>query len=115
MKANVSIDLTDDQRIALANVIDGKVTQRKATRADVVAACQGAIDGLLAIAGSQVERAERVEPDPVTARATRRPSWTDHPNLTKYAEEIAEGIARNGFSAEQAESYKRGWANSGTR
>ena len=115
MKANVSIELTDDQRVALANVIDGKVNKRKASRGDVVAACQGAIDALLAIAGTTTDRAERVEPDPMTARATRRPTWTEHPNLVKFADQIAAGIAENNFNAEQAESYKRGWANSGQR
>lgn len=113
MKTNVSIELSDDQRRALANAIDGKVNQRMASRSDVNAVAQGAIDALLAIAGTETQRAERVEPDPITARQTRRPSWQDHPNLTRYANEIKEGMARAratipGFSEE---SYLRGWTS----
>jgi hypothetical protein len=117
MKTNVSIELTDDQRRALANAIDGKANQRMASRSDVNAVAQGAVDALLAIAGAEFERAERVEPDPITARQTKLPSWQDHPNLTRYANEIAEGIARArakipGFSEQ---SYLRGWTSGSFR
>jgi hypothetical protein len=35
MKTNVSIDLDDDQRRILANIIDGKTSRRMITRAEV--------------------------------------------------------------------------------
>ena len=113
MKTNVAIELDDDQRRALANAIDGKVNQRMASRADVNAVAQGAVDALLAIAGGLTKREERVEPDPITARQTREPSWMDHPNLTRYADEIEKGMAKArasipGFSEE---SYLRGWTS----
>ena len=117
MKTNVSIELSDDQRRALANAIDGKANQRMASRSDVNAVAQGAVDALLAIAGSQFERAERVEPDPITARQTRRPSWEDHPNLTRYANEIKEGMAkaRASIPAFNEQSYLRGWTSNNFR
>jgi hypothetical protein len=47
MKTNVLIELDDVQLSALANLIDGKTTKRKATRKDVVSLCQQHIGGLL--------------------------------------------------------------------
>ena len=48
MKTNVSLDLTDDQRRQLANLIDGKVTQRLATRKEIVTFTRQHIAGLVA-------------------------------------------------------------------
>ncbi len=47
MKTNVSIELTDQERCVLADMIDGKRTKRLATRAEVVAICQQHVGGLL--------------------------------------------------------------------
>jgi len=46
MKTNVSIELSDEERRALADVIDGKVSKRLATRAEVVEICRRHIAGL---------------------------------------------------------------------
>ncbi len=108
MKTNVSIELSDAQRCAIANVIDGKISKRQASRADIVALAQGAIDACIAIAGDGA--AERVEPDPVTARQTKRPTWQTHPNLVKFSDQIEAGIKEQGFRTEQeVASYRRGW------
>jgi hypothetical protein len=117
MKTNVAIELSDDQRRALANAIDGKANQRMASRSDVNAVAQGAVDALLAIAGSESQRSERVEPDPITARQTKRPSWEDHPNLVKYANEIDEGMraARAKIPGFSEQSYLRGWTSGSFR
>ena len=117
MKTNVSIELNDEQRTALANSIDGKVNARQATRADVNSVCQGAVDALLAAAGTQTERAARVEPDQVTAKATGRPTWQEHPNLVRYAKEIEEGMAKARATIPNfnEQSYLRGWTSSSAK
>ena len=46
MKTNLGIELTDDQRDALANLIDGKDTTRLATRKEITAIAQNHIGGL---------------------------------------------------------------------
>ena len=102
MKTNVAIELTEEQRDRLANEIDGKVTKRLATRADINAVCAGMIDQLTAEPGPDV--LAKVAPAP-------RPKWEDHPNFTKFAKEIEAGIKRHGYTPpEQIKSYKRGWA-----
>jgi len=47
VKTNVPIDLTDAQRSELANMLDGKVTQRLATRKEIVKLCEAYIAGLV--------------------------------------------------------------------
>lgn len=47
MKTNVAIELNDDQRNKLANVIDRKVTKRLATRKEISDFCRGSIDSAL--------------------------------------------------------------------
>ena len=60
MKTNVSIELDDQQLRLLADIIDGKQTQRTATRAEIVAIARQHIGGLI---GSQEE-----SPKPVLHR-----------------------------------------------
>lgn len=50
MKTNVSIELTDEQRDCLANLIDGKDTKRMATRAEITALVTQHVGGLVASA-----------------------------------------------------------------
>jgi hypothetical protein len=50
MKTNVSIELNDEARDVLANLMDDKDTSRLATRKDVVALCEQHIGGLVATA-----------------------------------------------------------------
>lgn len=47
MKTNVSIDLNDEDRNKLANMLDGKATARLATRKEIVEICQRHIGGLV--------------------------------------------------------------------
>jgi hypothetical protein len=47
MKANVAIEINDEDREVLANLLDGKVTKRKATRQDIVALCEQHIGALV--------------------------------------------------------------------
>lgn len=112
MKTNVSIELTDEQRDMLANVIDGKASKRLATRADVNALVQGLIDQCLA--ADLPENKPRQAANPTAPRSTR-PQWKDHPNLTKHRELIEQRIRERGLTGSQAESYRRGWASTPTR
>lgn len=56
MKTNVPIDLTDAQRSELANMLDGKVTQRLATRKEIVKLCEDYIAELVSSTEGPVER-----------------------------------------------------------
>ena len=47
MKVNISIELTDEQRSLLADVIDGKINKRLATRKEVRELCQRHMGGLV--------------------------------------------------------------------
>lgn len=47
MRANVAIEITDEDRDVLANLIDGKITKRMATRKDIVALCEQHIGALI--------------------------------------------------------------------
>jgi hypothetical protein len=47
MKANISIEINDEDRDKLANLMDGKVTKRMVTRKDIVQLCNQHIGGLL--------------------------------------------------------------------
>lgn len=50
MKTNVSIELTDDQRDALASMIDGKDNTRLATRKEITAIAQQHLGGMARVA-----------------------------------------------------------------
>lgn len=107
MKTNVSIELTDDQRDRLANEIDGKVTKRLATRADITAMVSGSVDRILAGDG----RATMTIPVGTGKTGTPvRAGWKMHPNLQRFSKEIHEGIERHGYTAQsQIDSYRRMW------
>jgi len=49
MKTVVPIELDDNQRNTLATVLDGRITSRLATRADIKAFVEGCIDAVLTI------------------------------------------------------------------
>ena len=53
MKTNVSIELTDEQRNALAVAIDGKASKRLATRAELGALCRLFIEAVIEHEGEQ--------------------------------------------------------------
>ena len=47
MKTNVPIETSNDALVVLANLIDGKVTKRRATRNDIIMLCQLHLAGLV--------------------------------------------------------------------
>lgn len=55
MNVNCKISLTDEERNRLAKVIDGKVSKRLATRADVNAFVKGIVDYAVSQAGTPAE------------------------------------------------------------
>ncbi len=63
MKINVPIEISNDDLVALSNLIDAKVTKRRATRKDVAALCNQHIGGLIAMAKSH-DLVVTLEPDP---------------------------------------------------
>ena len=63
MKTNVPIELTDEQRSRLANVLDGKVSKRLATRAEV---CEAAEAFLRALIESEPEAPAPEAPSPAS-------------------------------------------------
>lgn len=56
MKTNVPIELSDEERVKLADVIDGKHSLKMATRAQIVAICQQHIGGLVGMINDPFER-----------------------------------------------------------
>ena len=64
MITNVSIDLSDKDRLFLADLVDGKTSARKIKRAEIVALCQQFIGGLLGQADEN--HAGRIDADLAT-------------------------------------------------
>ncbi len=65
MKTNLGIELTDDERDALANLIDGKDTTRLATRKEITAIAQRHIGGMARHAEALTfEEVEEEDQDP---------------------------------------------------
>lgn len=103
MKTNVSIELDKDQLTALAAVIDGDPpagghwAKRTATRAEINAFCQGAIDGAIA----DPNEAPRPAADHI--RATLGRTGKMPPQATMDEAKVSLG------SAWKMESYIRGY------
>ena len=89
MKTNVPIELTDDQRSRLADLIDGKSSKRKATRKEVIALCQQHIGGLV----SQCE---------LRGEMPTRHEWDQNPVYLIDPEDMA-------FLKDKPAGYVRGW------
>ena len=71
MKTIVYIELSDDQRGQLADLLDGKTTSRLATRAEIVATCQRAIELI-------------IDPAPVMAAIQQISAGGDFPAFDDY-------------------------------
>ena len=93
MITNIRIDLDDHQRDLLANLIDGKVKSRLATRADVKAFVEGC-----------VERA-------VQAAMGGEPQVTQATTLSPGEQAEVERLRKLGHN----DSYIRGWIQVGRR
>ena len=100
MKVNVGIELTDEQRNALADWLDGKQTKRLATRRDVNELVTGLLAGI-------VDSSAHVEPGPTSGGITKRPAHATLP--AEFEREVAAQIKRRGYNANEAKSYRRGW------
>ncbi len=75
MKTNVSIELCNTDRRFIADFIDGKTSQRKATRAEIVAICR---DAVATIIRAQIgDRVREITP-PAHTRSTPDPEDTEH-------------------------------------
>ena len=96
MKTNVSIELTDEQRSTLANIIDGKTNKRLATRKEVVDLCTQYIAGLVGENASEAPS----EPQNRVVLATCQNNFD--PSLTPDAED------RQRLAGKSA-GYIRGW------
>lgn len=100
MKANVAIEINDLERSLLADLIDGKVTKRMATRADIVRLCEQHIGGLIEQSDCSV-----IVPTPFEATRTRVASTNpiDNNPLTRIDPEDA--VILSG----KPEAYVIGW------
>ncbi|MGI9251156.1 MAG: hypothetical protein ACR2PR_08160 [Pseudohongiellaceae bacterium] len=63
MKINVPIDISNDDLVLLSNLIDAKVTKRRATRKDIIKLCEQHIAGMLEMANSH-DLVVSLEPSP---------------------------------------------------
>jgi len=110
MKTNVSIELDDGQRSALANWLDGNRTKRLATRKDVNDLVSGLVAGIVdqatkanqtgveALDQPAFERLQRYGPNPDALKQ-------NHP----HKDLIERNIKKLGKNEHEAKSYWRGW------
>ena len=99
MKTNVSIELSDEQRDHLANLIDGKVTKRLATRKDVVDMVLSFVSGMAeeqSFSPTTVDEKKSVQ----SASTVYRQNSND---LLRIDPEDAEHLK------DKCESYIKGW------
>jgi hypothetical protein len=108
MKTNVSIELTDEERDAIATVLDGKMTKRLATRGDIVELVTKFIGGFTADASYKAGKEV-----PETARFNADPTITRGP-ITKLRDlyRIRDGEAA--MLKGKSDSYIRGWNSART-
>lgn len=104
MKTNLGIELTDDQRDALANMIDGKDTPRMATRKEITAIAQNHLGGMARKA--EAETFEDVEESDQEAAALIVSGVPVAGDL--YVVDLTDPLSRT--MAHPADpSYVRGW------
>ena len=100
MKTNVAIEINDTDRSLLADLMDGKVTKRMATRADIVKLCEQHIGGLIEQSNASV-----IVPVPFEATHTRTHSHNpiSQDPLTRI--DVEDAVILSG----KPESYVVGW------
>lgn len=115
MKAVFHAEVTDQQRDQLATLLDGKATKRLASRADICALLQGALDGALDLA-DPCHRGHHFTPlatdnasQPLSDldRATRG-SAAQAVNVPPDLQQRIDTLRRQGWSASRLASYQRG-------
>lgn len=94
MKVNIAIEIKDEDREVLANLLDGKVTKRKATRKDIVALCQQHVAGLI----NQSKQSEIIRT--VAPKQTLKGTGSDLLRIDSEDQAILAG---------KPESYITGW------
>ena len=108
MKTNVSVELTDEERDAIATVIDGKSTKRLATRADIVELVTKFIAGFAADssykAGKAVPETAKFKADPTITRV----------GASKLRELYRVREGEEALLRGKSESYIRGWNSART-
>ncbi len=104
MMTNLGIELTDDQRDALASLIDGKDTTRLATRKEITAIAQSHISGLARAAEAQVF--EDVEDD--DRDAALQGAIEGAPANDLYVVDHTDPLTRT-MAHPDNPSYVRGW------
>ena len=104
MKTNVSIELTDDQRDALATMIDGKDTTRLATRKEITAIAQNHIGGMARVA--EADAFEDVYEDDQEAAALVKAGIPPDGDL--YVVDHTDPLTRT-MAKPDDPSYIRGW------
>ena len=112
MKTNLGIELTDDERDALANLIDGKDTTRLATRKEITAIAQQHIGGLARKAESDSFEDvydEDQNPPPAPEVLDRETGgWIPHPAGDLYRVDHTDPLTRT-MAQPDDPSYVRGW------
>lgn len=105
MKTNLGIELTDDERDALANLIDNKDTTRLATRKEITAIAQNHVGGLCRHAEAQTF--EDVEDEDAEGAASA--AYGDGaPKGELYVVDHTDPLTRT-MSDPDNPSYVRGW------
>lgn len=94
MKTNVSIELTDEQRSTLANIIDGKTNKRLATRKEVVDLCTQYIAGLVGENASEAPSEPQNRVVLATCQNRHDPSLNVDPEDRKHLEGKSAGYIR---------------------
>ena len=89
MKTNLTIEISDPERQALASFLDGKPTARLATRDDVRSFCQGIVEGV--------------------CDSRRVGNLSEPAPADKFEDLIARNIKEQNMSPARAKSYRRGW------
>ena len=105
MKTNLGIELTDDERDALANLIDGKDTTRLATRNEIKAIAQNHLGGMARLAEAQTF--EDVE-DEDTEGAASAAYGDGAPKGELYVVDHTDPLTRT-MAKPDDPSYVRGW------
>jgi len=104
MKTNLGIELTDDERDALANLIDGKDTTRLATRKEITAIAQKHLGGLARVA--EAATFEDVEDEDTEGSARTYEDGT--PTGVLYVVDHTDPLTRT-MAKPDNPSYVRGW------
>ena len=94
MKTNVSIELTDEQRSTLANIIDGKTNKRLATRKEVVDLCTQYIASLIGESAPEAPSEPQNRVVLATCQNRHDPSLNVDPEDRKHLEGKSAGYIR---------------------